>query len=623
MCAIAFAECLLMYNALLSNWGETLICRGLKQRKFVEFSQSDRRAISCCIKSPSPTTMKTICSYRWSDSRRLAVYPNFQRFQMLPITAPASRMIQPTIEQLAKQGDTNAIAALLNRSFQPKGVTAKAAIKNDSLNIVVEAAETPNKQEAVAIIRDVMAPLLMETVDTVNVYGRQPGDDIPDWHQKFLRVDIVPALGNGRTKAEEAFSFDSFAKMVGGIGESIGNTTSQTGKAMVETATGLGDVVGKTTVVTGQAFVDTAVGVGKAVSDTVFKTGKAMVETVAGVGGAIAGVGGAIGDNASKAGQAAIKTAVGVGGSAAKQTFQILSQITEFVAGAPILRKVVDQVDLVKVEQSVKTLKQKYPNETPRQFAHRIMMEKAVYAGGSGLVTSLVPGAAAALFFVDLTATSALQAEMVYQIAAVYGLDIRDPARKGEVLTVFGLALGGNRAIKAGLELLQNAPVAGAVIGASTNAVMLYTVGYAACRYYEAKQESQTMSETLATSKEASDEYLKDAIKQQIIMDQILVHVISAGNPGMTWEDILPELEAMNMSPASLSVIKANIKSPPPLDQLLNQLNRDFAIPLLAQCERVVQRDGVRTPEEAKVIEKISQTFQIDLNAMKQEMVAS
>jgi uncharacterized protein (DUF2236 family) len=75
-------------------------------------------------------------------------------------------------------------------------------------------------------------------------------------------------------------------------------------------------------------------------------------------------------------------------------------------------------------------------------------------------------------------------------------------------------------------------------------------------------------------------------------MDQILVHVISAGNPEKSWEDILPELEALNISPASLAVIKANIKSPPPLDQLLAQLNRDFAVPLLAQCERVVQRDG-------------------------------
>jgi uncharacterized protein (DUF697 family) len=371
---------------------------------------------------------------------------------------------------------------------------------------------------------------------------------------------------------------------------------------------------------TGKVFVETATGVGKAVSDTVFNTGKAMVETAAGLGGAIAGVGGTIGNNASQAGKTAVQTAVGVGGTAAKHTYQILSQITQFVAGAPILRKVVDQVDLVKVEDSVKKLKQKYPNETPRQIAHRFMVEKAIYAGSTGLVTSLVPGAAAALFVVDLTATSALQAEMVYQIAAAYGLDLRDPARKGEVLTIFGLALGGNRAIKAGLELLQNTPVAGAVIGASSNAVMLYTVGYAACRFYEAKLDSQATEATLAASKEASEDYLKTAIAQQIIMDQILVHVISAGNPEKSWEGILPELEALNISPASLAVIKTNIKSPPSLDQLLAQLNRDFAMPLLAQCERVVQRDGVTTAEEAKVIEKISQKFEINLNAMKTQL---
>jgi hypothetical protein len=77
----------------------------------------------------------------------------------------------------------------------------------------------------------------------------------------------------------------------------------------------------------------------------------------------------------------------------------------------------------------------------------------------------------------------------------------------------------------------------------------------------------------------------------------------------------------LNISPASLAVIKRNIQSPPPLDQLLSQLSRDFAIPLLAQCERVVQRDEVRTPEEAKIIEKIAQKFEIDLSTMKTQLL--
>jgi uncharacterized protein (DUF697 family) len=535
----------------------------------------------------------------------------------MSLTVPASYiMTQSNLEELAKQGEINAIAALLNRSFEPKGVTAKAAIKKDCLHIIVEAAQTPDKQDSIATIRDAIANLQLDAIDTVTVYGRQIGDDIPDWHQKFLRVDLSASFATKEAKGEAPFSFDSFAKMIGTIGESIGNTTTQAGKAMVDTASGVGEAVSNTTFSTGKAMVDTATGMGKALSDTVFHAGKAVVDTASGVGGAIS-------NNASKAGKAAAKTAVGVGGTAAKGTYQILSQITQFVSGAPILRKVIDQVDLVKVEDSVKKLKQKYSNETPRQIAHRIMVEKAIYAGSTGLVTSLVPGTAIALFALDLTATSALQAEMVYQIAAAYGLDLKDSVRKGEVLTIFGVALGGNQAIRAGLEFLQNTPVAGAVIGASTNAVMLYTVGHAACRYYEAKLQSQPTEATLEASKEASDEYLKDAIAQQIVMDQILVHVICAGNPGKSWEDILPELEAMNISPASLAVIERHMKSPPALDELLPQLHRDFAMPLLAQCDRVAQQDEVATPEEAKVIDKIAQKFQIDLNAMKEQVTSS
>lgn len=500
-------------------------------------------------------------------------------------------MSQPNLQEFAKQGDDNTIVSILNRIFASKGVIAKAAIKNDSLHIILEADETPHQQESLTLVREFVSHLNLESLKTVTVYGRQINDEIPDWHETFLLTDVVSGHSINPISVPESSTLDFFTQMISGIGTSIGNTTSQVGKVMVDTATG----------------------VGKAASETVFHSGKAMVETAMGVGEAIAGVGGAIGNNA-------VKTATEVGGNAAKHTYQILSQITQFVAGAPILRKVVDQVDLVKVEDSVRRLQQKHPTETPRQIAQRFITEKAIYAGSTGLVTSLVPGAAIALFAIDLTATSALQAEMVYQIAAAYGLDLRDSARKGEVLTIFGLALGGNQAVKAGLELLQNTPVAGAVIGASTNAVMLYTVGYAACRFYEAKLDSQAMETTLVTSQEASEDYLKTAITQQIIMDQILVHVICAGNPGKSWEDVLPELESLNISPASLSVIKLHLQSPPSLDQLLAQLNRDFAVPLLAQCERIVQRDQVTTPEEAQIIATITQKFEIDWNTMKTEL---
>ncbi|MEH2156194.1 EcsC family protein [Nostoc sp.] len=341
----------------------------------------------------------------------------------------------------------------------------------------------------------------------------------------------------------------------------------------------------------------------------------------------------------AETGQAVLDTALGVGEATAKETHKLIEQTTQTsgqvvnrlsenwlirkLSGVLNLNWLISDsnlVDLEKAEASVKKLKQKYPNESPSQIAHRIMVEKATQAGTVGLATSILPGVAVALLAIDLTATTKLQSEMLYQIASDYGLDLKDPARKGEILAIFGLALGGGRLLKAaGLGLLRNVPLAGAVIGASSNATMIYSLGYAACRFYEAKLDESTSlesPETLATLKAESEKYLESAIAQQALMDQILVHMILASHAEKTWEEILPELKAVNLSPKSLDAIAQNIKSPQPLDVLLNQLNRDFAIPLLAQCNKIAQLDNQITAVEQEIIEAIANKFDIDTNAI-------
>ncbi len=279
-----------------------------------------------------------------------------------------------------------------------------------------------------------------------------------------------------------------------------------------------------------------------------------------------------------------------------------------------------DSVDVSMAQSAVQKLKQEYPHESPSQLAHRIMVEKAIKAGGIGLATSFLPGIAIALLAVDLAATTRLQAEMIYQIAAVYGLDLKDPERRGEVLGIFGLGLGGSRLLKAvGLGLLRNVPFAGATIGASSDAAMVYSLGYAACRFYETKLKSPqaVKSQTINDLQKQSNEYLETAISQQVIMDRILVHTILVGRPAKSWDELLPQLQAINMSPASLKVIADDFKSPQPLSTLLSQLNRDFAIPLLAQCYRIVEADGIATPAETEVINAIAHKFDLDLNSIK------
>jgi hypothetical protein len=46
-------------------------------------------------------------------------------------------MSQQNILELAKQGDAQAIASLMNRQLQPKGITAKATIDNSCLQIML------------------------------------------------------------------------------------------------------------------------------------------------------------------------------------------------------------------------------------------------------------------------------------------------------------------------------------------------------------------------------------------------------------------------------------------------------------------------------------------------------
>lgn len=295
----------------------------------------------------------------------------------------------------------------------------------------------------------------------------------------------------------------------------------------------------------------------------------------------------------------------------------LLRHISKFLPSNWLLG-IINRVDVQKAEAAVCNLQQKYPQESPNQIAHRLMVEKATLGGSMGLATSFLPGMAIALLSVDLAATTLLQAEMVYQIAAAYGLDLKDPARKGEVLAIFGLSFGGSRAIKAGISFLKVAPVAGAVIGAGANAAMIYSLGYAACRFYEAKQKSQPLAEVIAATEATSEQYLQVAITQQTIVDRILVHLLLATNPDQSREEVLAALEAANLSPASQEAISQFLQSPEPLEALLKQLNRDYALPLLAQCRTIAQRDRTLQPAEIEILQKIADYFQINLEDVEQ-----
>jgi len=171
------------------------------------------------------------------------------------------------------------------------------------------------------------------------------------------------------------------------------------------------------------------------------------------------------------------------------------------------------------------------------------MVEKATYAGGIGLASSILPGGSLWLWIWQLQRNCGRK---VYQIAAAMGRLTRS-GRKGEVLAIFGLALGGGRLIKAAGLLTAKCAICRCDDGASSNAAMLYSLGYAACRFYEAKLDSptsMTTDATLAALKQQSENYLETAIAQAV-MDQILVHMLLASE---VWSEIIQITSAESQS---------------------------------------------------------------------------
>jgi uncharacterized protein (DUF697 family) len=435
--------------------------------------------------------------------------------------------------------------------------------------------------------------------------------------------------------AKPADFLQSMTDLSNGIGQAINETAFKTGQTALETVTGIGESVSNTASEASKLALKTTTELGEVFTTNVSQAGKAVVNTASVISGVMS-------DTTVQAGMAIAEVAKAMGDSAAKQIYQWLGETTkgagqaiDYAASNPVIRRVSgvlkldwiagvsDRVDLEKAAAAVRKLQQQHPDESPSQIAHRIMVNKAIQAGGMGFASSILPGFATALLAVDLAATTAIQSEMVYQIAAAYGMDLQDPARRGEVLGIFGLALGGRSAIKAGLAFMRNVPIAGAMIGASTNATMLYSLGYAACRFYEAKQSESTpepSEATLDAIKQESDKYLEVAAAQQVLMDQILVHMILASYPEKTWDDILPELRSLQISETSLEAIERDIQAPQPLGALLDQLNRDFAVPLLAQCNRIAMTTREISPAEMEVMTAIAQRFDIDMDHIQAEV---
>lgn len=105
-------------------------------------------------------------------------------------------MAEPNTLKLAKQGNPKAIAAMINRSLRAKQIIAKVNRKDDCLQVLVESAQIPNQKATVSFIRQGLSKLGVETIKTVQVYGRQKGQDSLAWNQSFEIESSPPQVAD-------------------------------------------------------------------------------------------------------------------------------------------------------------------------------------------------------------------------------------------------------------------------------------------------------------------------------------------------------------------------------------------------------------------------------------------
>jgi formylglycine-generating enzyme required for sulfatase activity len=95
-------------------------------------------------------------------------------------------MTEPFLLEQAKQGDPQAIAALMNNALQPKGMTAYVERQGDRLEVVLKAERIPNRQSLTDFVERGIETLGVQDIRIIEVSGQQFYAASPAWTQELL-----------------------------------------------------------------------------------------------------------------------------------------------------------------------------------------------------------------------------------------------------------------------------------------------------------------------------------------------------------------------------------------------------------------------------------------------------
>jgi hypothetical protein len=97
---------------------------------------------------------------------------------------------QSDLVQLARQGDEDAIAALLHHRLKPIGISLQVSLVDQDLLVLLEAVVVPDPTLAATLIRRELINLRCEVIHSVKIQGKQFGEARSAWVSQF---EIVAA----------------------------------------------------------------------------------------------------------------------------------------------------------------------------------------------------------------------------------------------------------------------------------------------------------------------------------------------------------------------------------------------------------------------------------------------
>lgn len=149
-----------------------------------------------------PEAIRSVMAYAWKQGDDFPHWiAQFALDEPLPPTRKKTttppkttrRKIQlPELKELARQGDRFAIALLLNQLIKPLGISARVAVKEQCLHILLEADSVPDETLSLNLVTREIEQLHIHSVQSAKVYGRQTGQKLPTWTHTFALSALTP-----------------------------------------------------------------------------------------------------------------------------------------------------------------------------------------------------------------------------------------------------------------------------------------------------------------------------------------------------------------------------------------------------------------------------------------------